>query len=283
MPADRTCEPVLLLLPGMTLNATVFPDIGVATVSPDFTRLVVGPDGSSEEPIRRRMSYYCDLLAEELRQSERWQAGWPRIVVGHSFGGMLALEWLTARRGDPLARIEGLVLVSTTAGPMFDAARLRLGELLGRELRIPVRPLVRLWNHRGLTRWLAAVLSPNGRLERVDFRRLESRSDFRVGLAGWINTDWRARRSFRIAMEGFDVRNRLRDLDIPVIVLHGTKDTYFPIGVAEELARSLPRGRLEVVEGAAHLLPLTHPEAVEAAIRELLEASLNRRLSTRTP
>jgi pimeloyl-ACP methyl ester carboxylesterase len=267
----------------MTLNATVFPDLGLATVEPDFTRLVVSPDGSSEELKRRRMSYYCDLLVEELRKSQLWNTGWPRIVVGHSFGGMLALKWLTERATDPLAKIDGLVLVATTAGPMFQVARLRLGKLLGRELRLPVRPLFRLWNHRGLTRLLARVLSQNGRLQYVDFRRLGSRSDFRVGIAGWINTDWRARRSFRIAMEGFDVRAQLKNLDLPAIVLHGTRDTYFPLRVAEELARGLPRARLKVIDGAAHLLPLTHPEAIEAAVKELLQASLNREQWTPTP
>lgn len=279
MGVDRSCEPILLLLPGMTLNATVFPPMGFATVSPDFSRLVVGADGSSEELIHKRMGYYCDLLGEELRRSDSWNSGWPRIVVGHSFGGMLALEWLTRGPEDPLLRVDGLVLVATTAGPMFDAARLRLGRWLGRELRIAVRPFVQLWNHRGLTRFLARILSRNGRLEYVDFQRLGSRSDFAVGLAGWMNTDWRARRSFRIAMEGFDVRTRLRNLGIPTIVLHGTEDTYFPLSIAEELARNIPGAELRVIDGAAHLLPLTHPQAIEAAVRELVEASFNRRRS----
>ncbi len=283
MCADRAGEPVLLLLPGMSLNATVFPDLGFTAVSPDFTRLVVSPDGSSDELIRKRMGFYCDLLVEELRRSASWRSGSPRIVVGHSFGGMLALQWLTGWAADSLARIDGLVLVATTAGPMFDAARLSLGRLLGREMRIPVRPLVRLWNHPGLTRLLGRMLSRNGRLEQVNFQRLESRSDFRVGIAGWINTDWRARRSFRIAMEGFDVRPRLKDLDVPTIVLHGTRDSYFPVSVAGELARGLPRAKLEVIEGAAHLLPLTHPEVIERAVRELLETRLNRRQPIPTP
>lgn len=267
----------------MTLNATVFPPMGFATVSPDFTRLVVGPDGSSEQLIQKRMGYYCDLLAEELQRSDSWQAGWPRIIVGHSFGGMLALEWLTRRAEDPLLRVDGLVLVATTAGPMFDAARLRLGRWLGRELRIPVRPLVQLWNHRGLTRFLSRILSRDGRLEYVDFQRLGSRFDFAVGLAGWRNTDWRARRSFRIAMEGFDVRNRLKNLQVPTIVLHGTEDTYFPLSIAQELARGIPGAELRVIAGAAHLLPLTHPQAIEAAVRDLVEASVNRRRPTPTP
>lgn len=271
--ANLTREPILLLLPGMTLNATIFPELGLPTVSPDFSRLVISLDGSSPELARRRMDFYVDLLAQELRQSASWQGRRPRIVVGHSFGGMLALQWLTTRDQEATARVDGLVLVATTAGPMFDAVRMRLGSFRGRELRVPVTNLIRLWNHRGLTQLLARLLSPQGEPRPVNFQLLASRSDLRVGLAGWINADWRARRSFRLAMEGFDVRSRLSRVTAPTVVLHGTRDTYFPLRAAEELAQGIPGARLKIVEGAGHLLPLTHPQAIRSAVEELLSLS----------
>lgn len=276
MAAEVTREPILLLLPGMTLNATIFPDLGLPSVSPDFTRLVISQDGSSPELARRRMDFYVDLLVPELQQSSVWQTGRPRIVIGHSFGGMLALQWLITRGQDVTARVDGLILMATTAGPMFDAVRMRLGSFFGHELRVPVRKFIGLWNHRGLTRVLARLLSPRREPRPVNFRLLPSRSDLRVGLAGWVNTDWRARRSFRLAMDGFDVRSRLSEVRVPTIVLHGSRDTYFPLRAAEELARGIPGGRLKIVKGAAHLLPLTHPHAVREAVEELLSLSPDR-------
>jgi pimeloyl-ACP methyl ester carboxylesterase len=52
-------------------------------------------------------------------------------------------------------------------------------------------------------------------------------------------------------------------------VLHGTRDTYFRTPVAEDLAARLPRAELRMVDGARHVLPLTHPDAVQRAVRDL--------------
>jgi pimeloyl-ACP methyl ester carboxylesterase len=255
----------------MTLNATVFPDLGIPTVSVDFTGLVVGPGGWCADLERRRMAFYADLLSERLRAEATWTAAHRRVVVGHSFGGMLALSWLLAAPGDPVARIDALVLVGTTAGPMFQAARVRLAGLAGVEIRIPATTLMPLWNGRLVTRVVAALAGRDQQLGTVDFRRIRRPSDVAVGLAGWRNTDWRARRSFRFAMTGFDVRHRLREITVPTIVLHGGRDSFFSVRVAQDLARGLGRADLRLISDAPHVLPLTHPEAVVRAVKDLLE------------
>lgn len=263
-------DDVVLLLPGMTLNASVFPDFGMRSVQTDFTKLVVGPAGWSPELASKRMTFYVERLRERLRGEPIWSRAARRVVVAHSFGGFLALAWQADAQGDPLARLDGLVLVATSAGPMYDAVRLRLfgGERWA--LRVPVHTLMRLWNHRGLTRAIARLTAPNGRVTDVDFGRLSVRSDLTMGLAGWRNTDWRARRSYRFAMEGFDVRDRLPTITTPTIVLHGPRDSFFSLEVARDVARRLPRGELRVVPGAAHALPLTHGQDVVKAVRDLL-------------
>ena len=105
--------------------------------------------------------------------------------------------------------------------------------------------------------------------QRVDFRSLANRSDLALDVAGWRNTDWRAMRSYRTAMRGFDVRARLGEIPVPTIVLHGTEDGLFPLSVARDLAGRLPNAELRVVPGAAHGLPLTHGEEVQRALRDL--------------
>ena len=85
--------PCILILPGMTMNETLFPDFGRPTLAVDFNDLHIGRDGSSAELLRDRMRLYVRLLDERLRDEPVWQ-GPPKVVVAHSFGGMLALEWL---------------------------------------------------------------------------------------------------------------------------------------------------------------------------------------------
>ncbi|MBI2074019.1 MAG: alpha/beta hydrolase [Gemmatimonadetes bacterium] len=263
-------DDVVLLLPGMTLNASVFPDFGMRAVTMDFTRLVVSPTGWSAELATKRMGFYVERLREQLQRHPAWSGAARRVAVAHSFGGFLALAWQADRPGDPLARIDGLVLLGTSAGPMYDAVRLRLfgGERWA--VRVPVGTLMWLWNQRGLTQAIARLTAPNGRVTEVDFRRLGVRSDLAMGLAGWRNTDWRARRSYRFAMQGFDVRDRLPAITVPTIVLHGPRDSFFPVEVARDLARRLPRAELRVVPGAAHALPLTHGHEVVRAVGDLI-------------
>jgi pimeloyl-ACP methyl ester carboxylesterase len=265
-------DEVLLLLPGMTLNASVFPDFGLPAVGVDFTRLVVGRNGWSPELAAQGMGFYVERLTERLRAEPAWTGARRRVVVAHSFGGFLALAWQAAGSNgtDALRRIDGLVLVGTSPGPLYHSVRLRLvgGERWA--LRIPVGTLMGLWNNAAITRLVDAVTRQGGPVGQVDFRRLRSRSDLAVGLAGWRNTDWRARRSYRFAMRGFDVRERLGAITAPAIVLHGSRDVYFSLQVARDLARRLPRGELRVVRGAAHTLPLTHGHEVVRAVRDLL-------------
>jgi len=259
----------VLLLPGMTLNHTIFPALGVPIVAPDFNRLQFGEDGSDPEIQDRGMEVYIDLLDQILSGSDVWDTQ-QRFVVGHSFGGMLALSWLLRHRCSGLARVDGLVLTATTAGPVLDRVALRLFRVQDFELRLGIRLLMPWWNRPGVTRAVKRLIC-GGSLdsETVDFQTAGVRTDLELDLAGWRNTDWRAMRSYRLALADFDVRERLGEIDVPTIVLHGTDDSLFEPSVARELAGGLPRAALRMVRGAGHALPLTHGAAVKRAVRDL--------------
>ncbi len=255
-----------LVLSGMTFNSTVMPPLSLPTIAVDFNELDLRA-AYREQPVGFRP--YIDHLEVALRDEPQWRAP-HRLLIGHSFGGMLALSWLLGDRPDrDLTRVDALLLIGTTAGPMFDAVRLRVGGTGGP--RIPLAPLMPLWNLAWVTR-AAQAIATRGRTDvgRVDFRTLPNPTDVAMDLAGWRNTDWRAMQSYRLAMEGFDVRQRLATLQVPTIVLHGTDDLLFPVEVAEDLVQRLPRGELRIVPGAGHGLPLTHGEPVVRAVRDLL-------------
>jgi len=190
--------------------------------------------------------------------------------VAHSFGGMLALSWLLAHPAVQ-ADLQGLVLIGTTAGPMFESVRLRVAWWGARALRVGIAPLLPLWDSSWVTRGLHRALNRGKKGgHALDFRRLPHHDDIRVGLAGWRATGWEARRAFRSAMRNFDVRDRLGRIAVPAIVLHGDRDCYFTERNARALADGLPRGELRVIPGAGHVLPLTHGDAVHRAVDDLL-------------
>jgi pimeloyl-ACP methyl ester carboxylesterase len=62
----------------------------------------------------------------------------------------------------------------------------------------------------------------------------------------------------------------LRRIDVPTLLLRGSASPLPTRRIAELLAEALPNARLRTIEGAGHMLPLTHREAVNAAIAEHL-------------
>lgn len=255
----------------MSLNATIFPGLGIPVVSPDLCDIELGETGTTAELINERLGVYVRKLEGELDKSLCWRRPASRIVVGHSFGGMLALHWLLTKGAHGVADVDGLVLIATTAGPMYRQVRMRLVKLWNLEKRIGIERLIRMWNSESVTKTVKRITC-NGRLdaETIHFQKMGIHSDAQMDIAGWRNTDWKAMRAYRTAMEGFDVRGCLGDLGIPTIVLHGTEDSLFDMENARFLAGHIPDAELRQVRGAGHALPLTHGEEVVRAVGELL-------------
>src|SRR6266542_3144600 len=61
-------------------------------------------------------------------------------------------------------------------------------------------------------------------------------------------------------------RERLPELAIPALVVHGRRDQFFPVGNGEALAREIPGARLLVLERAATAIPDVVASEVAAAM-----------------
>lgn len=62
-------------------------------------------------------------------------------------------------------------------------------------------------------------------------------------------------------------RERLPEIDVPTLVVHGRRNRFFPVGNGEAIARAIPGARLLVLEDAAGAIPA-------AAVGEVAEAML---------
>jgi len=180
----------------------------------------------------------------------------PVVVVGHSLGGLVAVE--LALRGR--VQVERLVLLDAMGlGPeMTRAARLffragpeRVARRLGPRLfhRLLPPPETPLGQRLGMLGYeLLAV--PEGRPEATKaFNTL-------VPLVG----------------EVFHRRERLPEVRQPVLLVWGEREDTLPISLAEEAARRLPEVRLlRVVAG--HSPHLERPELVLPALKAFLDDS----------
>jgi pimeloyl-ACP methyl ester carboxylesterase len=64
-------------------------------------------------------------------------------------------------------------------------------------------------------------------------------------------------------------RERLSELELPTLVVHGRHDRFFPVGNAEALAGEIPGAQLLVLERAATKIPEADVGQVAAAMLAL--------------
>lgn len=75
-----------------------------------------------------------------------------------------------------------------------------------------------------------------------------------------------------LACSRFDVRDRLIEIQVPVLVIGGTVDKMTPPAWQEALAQALPDATLHLIEGAGHMVMLEKPADVAASVQKWLAA-----------
>lgn len=184
--------------------------------------------------------------------------GEPATVVGWSFGGLVALE---LAREFP-RHVKALVLVCTS--PRFVAAddwphaiAAQALARFGDELRVSYR----LTLQRFLT--LQVQGSDEGRAtlaslrEALFAREAPSPATLREVLS---------------ALAGTDLRDEVRGVAAPSLVVTGQRDALTPAAAGAWLAQALPRARHVELAGAAHAPFLSHREAFTQAVSAFLDA-----------
>jgi pimeloyl-ACP methyl ester carboxylesterase len=89
--------------------------------------------------------------------------------------------------------------------------------------------------------------------------------------ARWRQVDGdRFTRILTTLVERDDLTDRLPEIEVPVLVLHGDADGAYPVSRATHMAQHLTHAELVVVPGGAHFLSLTDPEAVNETVQKFL-------------
>lgn len=74
------------------------------------------------------------------------------------------------------------------------------------------------------------------------------------------------------ACDAFDVRNRLPEIQAPVLIISGEDDLLTPPKFSQYLAEKIEGARRVHLQAAGHLMSLEKPEEVNQAIRDFIEA-----------
>lgn len=175
----------------------------------------------------------------------------PFALAGYSQGGRLALHVALAHP----KLVTRLVLVSATAGIDDDTERARrreadagLAAWMEAEGRL-MSEVADRWGAQPLFASQPQAVAAAARADRLDNEPLHLAAALRGIGTGAMAPLW----------------DRLAELEMPAVVLAGEHDAKY-VALGGRLAAALPAGRLEIVSGAGHALPLEAPAAVAAAI-----------------
>ena len=70
----------------------------------------------------------------------------------------------------------------------------------------------------------------------------------------------------RVFLRHFDLRDELRRIRAPTLILAGRHDWICPVEFSEEIQRLIPGSELRVFEGSSHSIRSDEPEAMIDAI-----------------
>ena len=81
-------------------------------------------------------------------------------------------------------------------------------------------------------------------------------------------------RATMLALMGFDLRDALKSISVPTLVLSGSKDKNAPAPMMAKMATYVPSARYIELEGVGHLANLERPAAFNAALDSFLKANV---------
>ena len=204
--------------------------------------------------------------ADDLDCVRRHVGDPPCVLFGHSMGCQVALEEYRRRPQG----VRGLVLVCGSFGNVtstfhgIPVLELVLPKLLDLAQKVP--DLVRaVWSR--LPPQLALKLAL--RAGEIDPERVHA-DDMLPYLSHMTHVDFPMfLRMLRAAGE-HTAGDILTQIDVPVLVVAGERDSFTPAFLAAAMAEAIPRCELLMVPGGTHVTPIEQPELVNARIEKFL-------------
>jgi 3-oxoadipate enol-lactonase len=194
-------------------------------------------------------------LASALRDFLQQVGAIKPIIVGHSIGGMIVQQLLAKS-----PHIAGAVVLAQTS-PAFGKPD---GDWQKAFIDARLGPL-----DRGET---LASLAPSLVKELVgDDPDPGGMTLARDCMASVPEASYRAT---MLALMGFDLRNALKNIAVPTLVLSGSKDNNAPAPMMAKMASYIPSAKYVELEGVGHLANLERPIAFNAALEHFLKANV---------
>lgn len=222
-----------------------------------------GRSGAPVDPARIDIAAH----ATDLMSVRKHLGDPPCVLVGHSMGTQVALEtWHMYPRN-----VKGIILMCGSYGKVTQSFR-----------GVPILD--------ALLPKLTAVVEKQPDLARAIWTRIPPEMAFKAALLmGDVDPDHVRRedmlpylkhmthvdfpmflRMLRAAGE-HSAEDYLKDIDVPVLVVAGERDTFTPASLSSFMGEQIPGCELLMVPGGTHVAPIEQPELVAARAKALVE------------
>jgi pimeloyl-ACP methyl ester carboxylesterase len=213
--------------------------------------------------------YDLDRFGEDLEAvlTASVPDGQRAVVAGHSLGAMSIVAW--ADDYDVARHVGAAVLLNTG-----------VGDLIAEQLLFPLPQIAQALNRTVATRGFLGNRAPLPRfstplssavIRYVAFGPEASPAQVAYYERMLVTSPADARAKTGIAMSAMELNNALPRLTVPTIVIAGAEDRLTPPSHAQRIAGQLPQlRRLEILPETGHMAPLERPDAVIAAVLELV-------------
>jgi proline iminopeptidase len=196
-------------------------------------------------------------------------------VLGHSWGGVLAMEYAT-RHPD---RVSHLILLNTAPASARDWTDF-LPTWRGQRSQQDAEALTSLTASAAFT---AGDVHADTALYRIVFRNATRRAELDDQIVGRLRAHFTPDRivashviedrlfAQTLELDGYDLVPRLRELAMPTLVVHG-EDDFVPVAMAARIADAIPGARIDVLPACGHFSYAERPEAVRDVICAFLRS-----------
>ncbi len=234
----------VLLLHGVGLRAEAW-HAQIDALSSEY--LVIAPHmpGHGGSPCADTMNSLGDFADAYLPLVESLSE--PALVIGHSMGALIALD-LACRMPSHVCGVAALNGVFKRSAQATAAVQARASKLDGQQAPDPAPTL---------ERWFGSAPSP-------------ARSACETWLRGADPAGYkRAYKAFASAQVPSEAA--LKTLSCPALFATGALEPNSTPKMSHEMASLAPQGKAIIVDDAAHMMPMTHPAAVNKMLLEFAQ------------
>jgi len=210
--------------------------------------------GKSDKP-EEKEKYGFESFAKDLNEIVKKENIDDFVLIGHSMGGMISLVYYKMFP----EKVNALVLCDTTYKNVLEHKKIRV-----------------LWP---FVKHVLDFILKNTKVNKENFSHLDdldltnykNKLDYFLFYKGLYNTPLKSVFACLETMVNYDVKDILEKINIPVLIIEGSKDTIMPELESREMYKKIKGSEINFIPNGKHCVNIQNPDEVDNLILKFLD------------